>query len=213
MTSHLLRGAALSVTTLLALSLTACAADVRAGGVTEASDSPSPTSAKPTPTKRSTPTPSPTEAKETLSTRGNLLSEVGETAVIHTIVDEETLVEFTVNSIKVDPKCTAPRADKPENGHFLVLDVDVETQQGMEDVLYDDFQMNPYDFKMIDEDGKTSNVDFNTVAVFSCFPDSELLPDEIGDSETASGKVVLDTDVKSGTLVFEMDELGWEWEY
>jgi hypothetical protein len=212
MTSHLLRGAALSATALLALSLTACAADVREGAVAEASDSPSPTSAKSTPTKSATPTPSPTEVKESRSPRGNLLGEVGDTASILSL-DEETLVDFTINSITVDPKCTAPRADKAENGHFLVLDVDVETQPGMEEVLYGEFAMNPYFFKAIDKDGKTSNADFGTSASYSCLKDGEELPGLIGDAETASGKVILDTDVESGTLVFEMDELGWEWEY
>lgn len=212
MTSHLRLGTAFTAAILMTLSLTACAADVREGAAADPSDRPAPTSTKPTPTKRSTPSASPTEAKETLSTRGNLLGEVGDTAVIQSSA-EETLVEFTVNSITADPKCTAPRADEPENGHFLVLDVDVETQQGMEDVLYNEFQLNPYSFKMIDEKGKTTNADFNTGPAYSCFPDSDQLPDQIGDAETASGKVVLDTDVESGTLVFEMDELGWEWEY
>lgn len=212
MTSHLRLGATFSAAILVTLSLTACAAGVREGTAAESSGRPAPTSTKPTPTKRSTPSPSPTEAKETLSTRGNLLGEVGDTAVIQSLAGE-TLAEFTVTSITVDPKCTAPRAEEAENGHFLVLDVDVETQPGMEEVLYGEFQMNPYFFKMIDEEGKTTNAEFSTSPGYSCFPEGDVLPQLIGDAETASGKVVLDTDVETGTLVFEFDELGWEWEY
>jgi len=210
MTSHPRIGTVLPVTLLLALSLTACASDFREGSAAEPSDSPSPVAVKSTPTKSATP--SPTEVKESRSPRGNLLGEVGDTASILSL-DEATLVDFTINSITVDPKCTAPRADKPENGHFVVLDVDVETQPGMEEVLYNEFAMNPYFFKAIDKNGKTSNADLGTSASYSCLKDGEVLPGEIGDAETASGKVVLDTDVESGTLVFEFDDLGWEWEY
>jgi hypothetical protein len=212
MTSHLRFGTAFSAVVFMSLSLTACAAEVREGSATEPINGPTPTSATPSPTKQATPSPSPSEAKETVSVRGNLLGEVGDTAVIQSLA-EDTLAEFTVNSITLDPKCTAPRADEPENGHFLVLDVDVETQQGMEETLYGEFQMNPYFFKMIDEDGKTDNAEFSTGPAYECFPEDDMLPQMIGDAERASGKVVLDTDVESGTLVFEFDQLGWEWEY
>lgn len=157
--------------------------------------------------------PSPTEEGPKKSERGNLIKEPGQVAGIMN-EDGSELVLFTVHSIKADFTCTGPYKEKPENGHFLALDVSVETKKGVKDEYYSDWSMNPYGFKTIAPNGTTSNADLGTMASYSCVDDSEQLP-EVGDNEKARGLVVLDVETDEGTLVFSDSNVGaaWEWEY
>jgi hypothetical protein len=100
---------------LLTLSLSGCS-----GAPQSSPTAPSvePATASATPTA----TPTPTDAK---SPRGNLIKMPGQAASVTD--NDATVASFVVKSIKLDPKCTSPSAMKPKNGHFLVLDVAMET--------------------------------------------------------------------------------------
>ncbi|MFB2571356.1 hypothetical protein [Micrococcus sp. IITD107] len=130
----------------------------------------------------------------------------------------ETLLDFRINKITADPRCTGDPSAEPENGHFIVLDVEIETFDGVRAATYESgFTMLPMEFKTIGADGKTSNADPGTFGAFSCLRDAEQLPGELGDNESAEGQLVLDVADPSGTLVYEnmFIETGgaWEWSY
>lgn len=155
----------------------------------------------------------PTEPAGEKSERGNLIKKVGEGAGI---TDNGTEVaSFVINSITVDGQCTNEFAEKAENGHILILDVSVKTEPALADSVFPSFGLNPYDFKTIAPNGTTSNADMGTMATYTCLDDSEILPQDIGPAEQATGKVVLDAETAEGTLVFKPGyaAAGWEWEY
>ncbi|THJ64500.1 hypothetical protein E8P82_14795 [Arthrobacter echini] len=165
------------------------------------------------------PTPEPSEVATSAapeaakSTRGNLIKEIGEGAGI---TDEgEQVVSFVVNSIAVDVPCTGNYPSPVENGHILVLDVSVVTDPALAESISPTFYMNPYDFTEIAPNGTTSNADLGTMATYSCLPDAEVLPQEIGPGENVTGKLVLDVTNPTGTLVFKYagSPSGWEWTY
>lgn len=150
-----------------------------------------------------------------VSARGNLILAAGEGAGIEG-PDGEPMVSFVVNSITVDAPCTSPNAEPPENGHFVTLDVSVETTAvvGTDDGI-SSFGMTTYQFKPIAENGTTSNADPDTIASWYCYEEAQILPDSIGPGEKATGLVILDVESPSGTLVFNdyFSSYGWEWEY
>lgn len=151
-----------------------------------------------------------------INNRGNLVKDLGDWAGM--TENGGTLLDFRINSITADPTCTGDPAAESENGHFIVLDVEVETFDGVREATYESgFTMLPMEFKTIGTDGRTSNADPGTLGAFACFPDPQLLPGELGDNEVAEGKIVLDVEDPSGTLVYEnmfIDTGGaWEWAY
>lgn len=153
----------------------------------------------------------PTAEAAPTSERGNLIKQVGEGA--GWTEDGETLAEFVVNSITVDPVCTAPYAAPAENGHLIALDVSVQTYPALSDSLYRTFSLNPYMMKIVAPNGTTSNAELGTVASFSCLPDTMTLPAEgVGPAEKVTGNIVIDSEVPSGTLLVTADGSNW-WEY
>ncbi|MHA7279783.1 hypothetical protein ACX80H_08520 [Arthrobacter sp. MDT2-2] len=147
--------------------------------------------------------------------RGNLVKQIGETAGIRD-ANGEYLVTFVVNSISTDVVCTASDPEPSENGVFAVVDVLVQTSPNMlNSDLIEYFNMDADAFTAIGPDGTTSNASHFTAATFYCLDDSEVLPSSIGPGETARGKVVLDLQNPSGTLIYEdfWTESAWEWTY
>lgn len=146
------------------------------------------------------------------STRGNIIKKPGEVA--GTMNDaQEDVVTFTVHSVKADFKCDAESRQKPENGHFLALEVSAETKS-VEEHYSGNWQMNLNDFKTINPDGTTSNANLSTGPAYTCVKSSEMLP-EMGDNEKARGLVILDVETAKGTLIYEDSyaQAGWEWEF
>ncbi|TDK25858.1 hypothetical protein E2F48_11605 [Arthrobacter crusticola] len=155
-----------------------------------------------------TATPSETGSDEPeRSTRGNLVKVVGQGGGRANEAGEQ-LVDFVVNSISVDVPCTAEFATAPENGHFVVLEMAVETSPKLAEDINPEFYTGGW--KAIAANGTTSNVILGTGAAYSCFPQSELLPSLIGPGEKAVGKIVLDVETPEGVLVLEDS---WEWTY
>lgn len=147
------------------------------------------------------------------SERGNLIKVPGQAAGILNDAGED-IITFTVHSIKSDFRCTDQFKQKPENGHFIALDVSAVTKKGVKDVYYGDWMMNQNDFKTIAPNGTTSNANLSTGPAYTCVRSSEMLP-EMGDNEKARGLVILDAENAEGTLVYQdsFTSAGWEWEY
>lgn len=176
-------------------------AEVSAGSASEAS------------AETSTTPSAPAVAEPKRSERGNLIKVPGQVSGILNDAGED-IVTFTVHSIKSDFKCTEQFKQKPENGHFIALDVSVVTKKGVKDVYYGDWMMNQNDFKTIAPNGTTSNANLSTGPAYTCVKSSAMLP-EMGDNEKARGLVILDAETAEGTLVYQDSyaSAGWEWEY
>ncbi|MHA7177068.1 DUF4352 domain-containing protein [Arthrobacter sp. Sr24] len=149
------------------------------------------------------------------SVRGNLIKKLGDGAGITDQTLNKDVASFVINSITVDGVCTNEHSQAPVNGHILILDVSVQTDAALAESVVPSFSLNPYSFKTIAPNGTTSNVDLASMATYSCLPDAEVLPLEIGPGEKATGKVVLDAETAEGTLVFKPGyaNVGWEWVY
>lgn len=145
------------------------------------------------------------------SARGNVVKEAGQWAGL--IYNGDTTVDFRFTAIEVDPECTGEYVQEPERGHFIALDVEVETYKELSN-SDGTFQLAGNYFKTIGADGITS-IDGNTSASsYSCFPESAYLPGDLGPTEKATGKIVLDTSDTSGVLIYSHGPgPGWEWGY
>lgn len=176
---------------------------------------PAPTTPPPAPAPTQAAPPPPPPANPQTSPRGNLIKQRGELAGIRD-ANGEYLVSFTVNAIDIDVPCTGPYADPPEHGHFVAVDVSVETSPKMLDSdLIQQFSMSSSTFQAIGPDGVTSNAGTDSVATLFCLDDSVLLPGTIGPGEKARGIVLLDVEHPTGTLVYEdyWTDSAWEYTY
>ncbi|MBK0421568.1 hypothetical protein JD292_05730 [Leucobacter sp. CSA2] len=150
------------------------------------------------------------ESDPHLSERGNPIKRVGEVAALGQ--NEADEVSFTVTKITLDPTCSGEYPQEPKNGHFIRLDVQVEsTKQGTGDF---DFAF----WKWIRPDGTTANVDPGQDGNgYMCLADSESLPRYIGPAEKATGSIVLDVPDTHGTLIAQPSYAGmtgaWHWEW
>lgn len=177
--------------------------------------------AEPEPTAPNVESPT-TEASEStredLSPRGNVVMEPGKPAVIYGYEDEDLeAATFVVKSIKVDPTCTSPYAEAPKNGHFVTLDIEVETatEPDFTEATFGSFYVGSGAFKVIADNGTTVNeVDGNG---YTCFDSGEQLPGNLGAGERATGKVVLDVPTAEGVIVYNnyvgFDRPSFEWAY
>lgn len=200
---------ALTVTAVLAMSLSAC------GGTS----TPAPAaSVSVAPLVPSTPSPTATLAK---SPRGNFIKEVGSSAGIAD-KDGKRIVNFTINSITPDAPCTGPYPQPVVNGHVVVLDVSVETFPELADPNggYSEFDMNPGVFKFVGTNGTTFNGDLNTQGAYMCLADEDSITQNgrgIGPAEKVTGKIALDLPEAHGTLIFRSyltsGNTGWEWTF
>jgi hypothetical protein len=163
-----------------------------------------------------TPSPEPTpSAAPTSKTNdhGNLVKHVGDDAGI--TIDGAPVADWVVTNIAVDPTCHSRYAQKPANGHFVVLTLKVTTTAGL---LNDDGTPGSVTFSEGIWSGyDTHGTKFNDVLgnAYSCLTDAERLPDQIGPGQTATGKLAFDVTSAAGSL--ELPQLvapgGWEYAY
>lgn len=151
------------------------------------------------------------------SKRGNLIKEIGQGAGTFNPDTKDQLATFVVNAIEIDPVCTDPYSAErpPENGHLIALDVSIETFPALGETDYPYFNLNPASMKVIAPNGTTSNANLSSSAAWTCFDDSQVIPvNGLGPAEKVTGKIVLDSEVASGTLVITEGGLsGWEYEF
>lgn len=160
----------------------------------------------------STSAPSPTASR---SERGNVVKTLGEGAGV-TANNGDALVEFSVNAIEIDPGCTSEYATPPENGHFIVLDVAMQTFPELADAteIASSYSLSPHDMKVVAPNGTTSNASLATGSAYMCLANGEQFPSSLGPAEKAQGKIVLDSEVPSGVLVIgNYGAGGWEYSF
>lgn len=170
-----------------------------------------------TATVTATPSLTPSETAEAVdmdtSPRGARIMKAGDS---DGLIDAEgnELLNFTVNSIEVDPGC--PTGKAPENGHFVVFDAELEITPEAEGVLNTPSDMfNIASYRVIDADGNTLGGSPNTGPAHGCLPEGEMIKYDIGPGEKTSGKVVFDVAAESGILLhhYENTDLKWEWAF
>lgn len=161
------------------------------------------------------PAPSVAPKPANLSPRGNVPKKLGEVAAFGPTQDQ-LVVKFAIDKITVDPKCTGQFVDKPQNGHFLRLDVRAETDPNMPTNGYM-YSINPFEFSTVGDDGITES-SLMTASTMGCVDTADLLPSgAFSPGSKYRGALILDTKNPSGVLVLRPSFMGtnggWEWEY
>lgn len=147
------------------------------------------------------------------SSRGNLVKLVGEGA---SVTDKDkTVASFVINSIQVDAQCTNQYAQPSENGHFVALNISMETDPALAESVNPQFGLAGYAWKAVADNGTTFNGDIMTASSFMCLNDEETFPSALGPGEKATGTIMLDVPTPTGVLVHKQGFMatGWEWEY
>ncbi|MGH8575356.1 MAG: hypothetical protein ACREXJ_00220 [Gammaproteobacteria bacterium] len=172
------------------------------------------------PVALSTPSPATTTATTSAdpapsakSERGHLRKNIGETAGIGGTSLANSHVVFAVTAITVDPRCTSPYADAPENGHFIRVDFNIETRPTyVHSEIF--FQPNPSEFEIQGPDGFT-DANVSTASSYGCLDDAEQMPSSLSPASKYVGSVVLDSRYAAGHVIFKppavMPDGGWEW--
>jgi hypothetical protein len=152
-------------------------------------------------------------AESTKSSRGNLVKKVGEGASVTD--NDKTVASFVIKSIQVDPKCTNSSAMPPKNGHFVALDVSMQTDPALAQSVNPQFGLAGYAWKAIAANGTTFNGDLMSFESLMCLPEAENFPSALGPAEKATGKIILDVPTPTGVLVHKQGFMpaGWEWQY
>ena len=164
--------------------------------------------------------PQQTEKPKT-SSRGNLIKRIGDTASIYkSQADKTLLASWTVTNITLDAPCVPAyegAETSPANGHFVVLDITVETTSDFDSDSY-----GPWDwalpaigriFKMMAPSGTAISMEpVQKITTYTCLPENQRLPQIIGQGVKAQGKVLFDLPSTDGYLVYG-NESGHGWEY
>jgi hypothetical protein len=189
-----------------AIFLTGCGVPVavQAGTPHDASVAPPPTVTATNTTQKIT---------SSLSPRGLIPKTAGQVASIGDATNPD--LSFTVDAITVDDKCTSQFAEKPENGHFVVLSMTVKTSVTMDKTLF--FMITASDFSVVGADGVT-DTNLSTAGAFECLSDREQFPrQQLAAGSQYVGKVVLDSKNTHGILEYRPPMLannsGWEWTF
>lgn len=74
-----------------------------------------------------TESPAPESSPASMSPRGNIVTPIGEPAGLDDPVTHERTVAWTVTNIAVDGPCPDDSSTKPQNGHFVIVSLNVET--------------------------------------------------------------------------------------
>lgn len=154
--------------------------------------------------------PSPVVSTPPTDERGDIIKAVGELGGMTDANDEWTF-DFTATSISLGT-CSSSFAEPALNGHYLVLAFDVNTHPAL-DTTYGGFSLNPYDFVVFDSNNMRVNDPVGNA--YSCLDSTETLPQEMGPSESASGKIAFDVPTETGTIAYRPADVdnGWTWSY
>lgn len=138
-------------------------------------------------------------------------------------VDGATRAAFTltVTDIARAQECPSriaePAVVTAENGTFLV--VDLNAQMTADYAAYDPdapfLTLDRDAFHLTDQDGNIQE-DSHSVASYACYPAAERVTPFINPGESAAGKVVLETSLEHGYLVYNpwgVPGSGWRWAF
>jgi hypothetical protein len=203
---------------LPALALTGCAEGGATPTTSTAAKIPSAENeSSPEPSETPTPTPTPTPESEfgeaIKNERGNLVKEIGQLSGLSASDGSDAYVaRFIVTEIKPDPKCNSGFVEEPKNGHFLLININVETTPELAKEEYPSLSFDNFQWQAYDKNGKRVNDPVGTS--YSCLDAGDMLPNQIGPAQSASGNVVLDVPTTSGSIALTMGgPTGWEWTY
>ena len=124
-----------------------------------------------------------------------------------------TAVVFRVKSIELDKGCIEKA--KPENGHFLVISLDVEVRSATPETLDEEgIAFSSYNWEAWTTAGDPQPA-INSDAADTCVGDQGFpLTAELDPDGVTSGLVVLDVTEPEGTVVFDAGlDSGWEFSY
>lgn len=201
------RSALVAATFVVALMLAACAADKQADSTGKLA---LPSTAAAAPSTTAAPT-------SDRNARGNIVKAMGEEAGFLSRSDpSKDLLTFAVDSVTVDPPCTADYTQPTENGHFVALAMRLATSPDMAeepDLSY--FTVNPNDFSFVGADGLTVS-NLATMAAYSCIDQGQMLTSNaLAPGSQYAGTVVLDVPATTGVVIYHPmgNPSGWEWSF
>lgn len=146
----------------------------------------------------------------TRNERGNIPKVIGERAAI--VDSTGTLAEFFVDAISVGDDCTGSQSTASENGQFVTLTVRVQTYPALADSFPPIFSLTQSEIDILDPQGVRQNSAF-TEASLDCLAPQDQLPYDIGPGQTASGRIVVDSQYPAGYLVVSLGGVQGGWEY
>lgn len=196
---------AVAVLALVMLSATACSEDKTTTTTDVSSSVPS---AATTAEATDAPTTETSTAGPSINTDGYMVKKLGEQGGM-TNVDGKEIASFTVLKITKDITCTTDFAEKPANGHYVGIYMDVTTTKALtdNDIPY----FNTDQWALVGPDGVEENSTSGNA--YSCIDEAEKLPTQIDRAMHRKGWVVIDVKNTTGKLRLTQDGLEGGWEY
>ncbi|WP_394940251.1 hypothetical protein [Psychromicrobium sp. YIM B11713] len=148
---------------------------------------------------------------------GMLQKKVGELAGV--VASENSgvrLVNFSVASIKADYHCEVPGTVKPANGHFIAVELWIETTAELANSKDPYFGVSAKDFDLQAPDGTQVTSPLDTYPAHACLDNGLGLPAKIPPSQRIRGLLVLDSPINSGALILSQKNTegpGWIWRF
>lgn len=147
------------------------------------------------------------------SDRGFLVKRIGDESALLKSDGKTRIASWTLTGIDIDPQCTASYSEPSQNGHYVALNFDVETYEDLIDVHGYPFSLSGNQWQYYLADGTLWNGMPTSVNTYSCLTDTETLPNQIGESTKASGRIVFDLPTTDGILAFSNNGGIDGWEY
>lgn len=140
--------------------------------------------------------------------QGDVLKGLGQDAELLN-GDGEVVATVTVHGTEVLTSCPGEFAVAPYAGSYVVADVSAAmTDAAAPDAL---LLVGPAMWRIVGPDGQVT-ADLETDAAWQCFQTEERLPNFVGPGEEVRGRLVLDSDVTTGQLIFSpTGGKGWSW--
>ncbi len=146
---------------------------------------------------------------------GRVRKRLGEPAGLAPEGSRSASFQITLDSIEVLTGCPGRGVTlAPENGYFVVIDLAASVDFDVVETTGADVFMPLVadSFGVLGPDGAPQAAP--TEASWGCYEDDQLAPPFVGAGESAAGKVVLDSAVPAGTLVYTPGgSTGWEWSF
>ena len=142
---------------------------------------------------------------------GRLRKELGEPAGLVARGGRAAAFEIVVEDVTVVTTCPGRGASvTPSHGYFVVVDVAAAMASDVGAASRSLMPLIAEAFEVVGPEGSPQAEP--TDASWSCFEDAELAPPFVGPGESVNGKVVLDSAVDHGVLVYAPGgSAGWEW--
>jgi hypothetical protein len=151
-----------------------------------------------------------------VTARGDVHKDLGEPAGLTLAGSGDVHFEVVVRSITAQRSCAGRGvAATPVHGTFLVVDLTASMPSDVMDVVGAGpevlMPLGAEAFLVVGPDGAAHHATL-TQASWSCLDESDLAAPFVGPGETVSGKVVLDSPVERGRLVYApTGDVGWSW--